>query len=101
MLKKRNRRPCKEETKEKIRATLKRKRLVKLHRIFEERKLVKGTILKPLLIEFTYMADVCAKCGQLPEWNGKPLTLELDHIDGDRMNNSLDNLRILIGRAHV
>ncbi|MGH3218614.1 MAG: hypothetical protein ACRDPY_07845 [Streptosporangiaceae bacterium] len=26
---------------------------------------------------------ICAECGQLPEWNGKPLVLQVDHVNGD------------------
>lgn len=35
----------------------------------------------------------CAICGIMPEWNGKPLTFVLDHIDGDATNNRRENLR--------
>lgn len=35
----------------------------------------------------------CAICGQGNVWNGIPLTLTLDHIDGDNRNNVLENLR--------
>lgn len=35
----------------------------------------------------------CAICGQLPEWQNKPLTLILDHIDGNNRNGELTNLR--------
>lgn len=37
---------------------------------------------------------VCAICG-IDEWNGKELTLRLDHIDGDGRRHALDNLRFL------
>lgn len=40
-----------------------------------------------------YTEYKCAICGQPPEWNGKPLTLTLDHIDGDNKNDVLENLR--------
>lgn len=36
---------------------------------------------------------VCAICGQKPFWNEKPLTLRIDHIDGNCTNNSIGNLR--------
>jgi len=38
----------------------------------------------------------CMICGQSgDDWNGKPMTLIVDHIDGKSNNNSLDNLRIV------
>jgi len=41
----------------------------------------------------------CVICG-LNEWLGKTLVLQVDHIDGDRMNNVLDNLRLLCPNCH-
>lgn len=35
----------------------------------------------------------CSICGQEPIWQGKELTLILDHIDGDNHNNVPENLR--------
>ena len=35
----------------------------------------------------------CSICGQEPFWNGKPLTLTLDHINGKNHDNELSNLR--------
>lgn len=40
------------------------------------------------------------ECGQLPVWLGKPLVLTIDHIDGDKFNNTLENLRILCWHCH-
>ena len=37
----------------------------------------------------------CAICGGPPSWNGAPLTLVLDHIDGDSENNRRENLRLV------
>lgn len=42
----------------------------------------------------------CEECGQGNIWNGKPLTLHLDHIDGDHDNNLLENLRVLCPHCH-
>lgn len=42
----------------------------------------------------------CVECGVTDKWNNKPLTLQLDHIDGDGTNNSLDNLRWLCPNCH-
>ena len=35
----------------------------------------------------------CAICGQQPFWNGKELTLILDHINGKNHDNEFENLR--------
>ena len=39
--------------------------------------------------------DSCAVCGQPSIWNGRPLVLVLDHVDGDAANNARDNLRMV------
>ena len=39
-------------------------------------------------------------CG-ITEWMGNPLPFELDHIDGNRSNNCLDNLRMLCPNCHA
>ncbi|MFD0330323.1 HNH endonuclease [Streptacidiphilus monticola] len=43
----------------------------------------------------------CAGCGTGPEWHGRPMTLEVDHIDGDWLNNTLENLRFLCPNCHA
>lgn len=34
------------------------------------------------------------------EWMGKPITIEVDHTDGNSENNSLDNLKLLCPNCH-
>ena len=36
----------------------------------------------------------CSICG-ISEWNGKPLVLIVDHIDGDITNTKIDNFRLI------
>lgn len=42
----------------------------------------------------------CEDCGCLPEWNGRTLSLQLDHINGDNQDNRLENLRFLCPNCH-
>lgn len=41
----------------------------------------------------------CENCG-LTTWFEKPINLEVHHIDGDRSNNTLDNLLLLCPNCH-
>lgn len=51
---------------------------------------LRNRVLKGNLIPY-----VCAICGQPPEWQGKPLTLTLDHKNGNRTDNRLENLQFV------
>jgi hypothetical protein len=42
----------------------------------------------------------CEECGIIDTYNGKPITLQCDHIDGDNDNHSLNNLRLLCPNCH-
>jgi Zn finger protein HypA/HybF involved in hydrogenase expression len=35
------------------------------------------------------------------EWNGKPIPLQLDHVDGNHTNHKIQNLRILCPNCHA
>lgn len=51
------------------------------------------SVLRRVYTNASYTEYECSICGLPPLWNGKPLTLTLDHINGDNKNNSKDNLR--------
>jgi hypothetical protein len=61
---------------------------------------VKVPTLRKKLIQDGLKQENCEMCG-VSEWMGKKLTLELHHKDGDRHNNSLDNLQILCPNCHA
>lgn len=42
----------------------------------------------------------CEQCN-LEEWQNQPIPLEVHHIDGDHLNNALDNLQILCCNCHA
>jgi hypothetical protein len=50
-------------------------------------------------ILFEDRGNKCEICG-ISEWNGKSLTLEIDHIDGIHANNHPNNLRIICPNCH-
>lgn len=56
--------------------------------------------LKLRLIRDGILANVCSECGLTPEWNGKPLSLQLDHINGVHNDHRLDNLRLVCPNCH-
>lgn len=56
--------------------------------------------LRKRLINEGIKEHKCECCG-LNEWLGEPIPLELDHIDGDHYNNSLENLKILCPNCHA
>lgn len=41
----------------------------------------------------------CEECG-ISEWNGQKLQLQVHHVDGDRTNNTRNNLKILCPNCH-
>lgn len=59
-----------------------------------------GQQLKKRLINIGLMEDKCISCNQEPIHNGKPLVLQLDHINGDHQDNRIENLRILCPNCH-
>jgi hypothetical protein len=46
------------------------------------------------------VAHVCSDCGLGNLWNGKEITLQCDHVNGDTMDNRIENLRFLCPNCH-
>ena len=59
----------------------------------------KTYLLRRALIELG-IPLVCAGCSTGAEWNGHPLTLEIDHLNGSAFDCRRENLRFLCPNCH-
>lgn len=55
--------------------------------------------LKHRLYKANILFNKCEICG-ISSWQDKEINCELDHIDGNKYNHMLDNLRILCPNCH-
>lgn len=70
------------------------KHLVELES-YSDRGSFKKRILRDGLIEYK-----CEGCGNLGEWLGKPLVLQLDHKNGNGKEHKIENVRFLCPNCH-
>ena len=61
--------------------------------VFIENSTASQATLRRWYIKGEYTPYVCSICGQEPFWQGKDLTLILDHINGHNHDDRLENLR--------
>lgn len=59
-----------------------------------------GTI-KNIIRNRKLLPNNCAECGIGPKWNGMPLVLQHDHINGVNTDQRLENLRLVCPNCHT
>jgi hypothetical protein len=59
----------------------------------------RGEIANPLRRYLKEKFLQCSSCG-ISEWNNRPITLEIEHIDGNWSNNKEDNLTLICPNCH-
>ncbi|MGW4617715.1 HNH endonuclease [Streptomyces sp. NPDC004592] len=64
------------------------------------RRRTKSALLRRALTE-TGVPERCDECGTPPEWHGRPMRLEIDHVNGDWSDDRRENLRLLCPNCHA
>lgn len=64
------------------------------------RRRTKTVLLRRALSEIG-VPERCDECGTGPVWLGNPITLEIDHINGDWSDDRAENLRLLCPNCHA
>lgn len=68
--------------------------------LIENSSYSKSSRLKDRLIRANLLSNQCSACNLKGIWNGLPIVLQLDHINGINNDNRLENLRILCPNCH-
>lgn len=71
-----------------------------IDRVFFSGSRVSGSVTKKAVLRYSLLPYECLLCGNKGVHNSEELVLQLDHINGDRRDNRLENLRFLCPNCH-
>jgi hypothetical protein len=74
--------------------------MVPLDQVLVEGRPTQSNDLRMRLLAAGLKDARCEVCG-LSEWNGKRIPLELDHVNGRRDDNRIENLRLVCPNCHA
>jgi len=66
---------------------------------FTKNSVISSTYIRKLVLKHNLIPYKC-QCGIEDMWQNYSISLQLDHIDGDRKNHELNNLRFLCPNCH-
>lgn len=68
--------------------------------IFTENSNASSHYVRSLLLKHNLKEYKCESCSLSDQWNSKPINLQMDHINGNRKDHRLENLRWLCPNCH-
>jgi Zn finger protein HypA/HybF involved in hydrogenase expression len=75
------------------------RKILSLDKLLKKGTFIQTSNLRARLLNNGIFEYKCVKCG-INEWNGEAISLQLDHINGQRKDNRLENLRLLCPNCH-
>ena len=80
---------------------IKSKKKYSIDEIFVKNSKAHRVVIKRYCKLYNLIPYKCSICGCNGSWQNGIISLELDHIDGDKKNNELSNLRYLCPNCHA
>ena len=75
-------------------------RQLPLNEVMVENSTYARSCLKKRLLKDGILKNECSECGVKDIWNNKPISIQLDHINGIYNDHRLENLRMLCPNCH-
>jgi len=75
------------------------RKILPIEKVLKRNTNIQTSNLRTRLLNNELLEYKCSICN-LVEWNGKAISLQLDHINGQRKDNRIENLRLLCPNCH-